>query len=157
MKQLLVLSLGLLLLPNLVYAEEVGHVDTSFKLLGPDNKIVVEAFDDPEVNGVVCYVSRAKTGGLKGAVGLAEDPARFSVACRQVGPVHFSKPLPLNEEVFKQGASVFFKHVRVVRMVDVKRNALIYLTYSDRLVEGSPNNAVTAVAPLSQKIPVEDN
>ncbi|HET8700553.1 MAG TPA: CreA family protein [Nitrococcus sp.] len=145
----------LLFLPTLLCAEEIGHVDTTFRLLGPDNKIVVEAFDDPAVPGVVCYISRAKTGGLKGAVGLAEDPARFSVACRQVGPVHFSKPLPLEQQVFKEGASVLFKHVRVVRMVDVKRNALIYLTYSDRLIEGSPENAVTAVAPIDQKIPVE--
>lgn len=155
MKRLL--AFGLLLLPTLIYAEEIGHVDTDFKLLGPDNKIVVEAFDDPDVEGVACYISRAKTGGLKGAVGLAEDPARFSVACRQVGAIHFSKPLSLKKEVFREGASVFFKHVRVVRMVDVKRNALIYLTYSDRVVEGYPDNAVTAVAPIDQKIPVEDD
>ena len=146
----------LLLLPAVIYAEEIGHVDTAFKLLGPDHKIIVEAFDDPEVEGVTCYLSRAKTGGLKGAVGLAEDPARFSVACRQVGTVRFSKPLPLEEEVFKEGASLFFKHVRVVRMVDVKRNALIYLSYSDRLIEGHPDNSVTAVAPLGEKIPVEE-
>lgn len=147
----------LLFLPAWIYAEEIGHVDTAFQFLGPDHKIVVEAFDDPDVSGITCYLSRAKTGGLKGAVGLAEDPARFSVACRQVGAVRFGKSLPLNEEVFKQGASVFFKHVRVVRMVDVKRNALIYLTYSDRLIEGHPDNAITAVAQLDKAIPVEDD
>lgn len=151
------LVLCLLFLPTVIYAEEIGHVDTAFKLLGPDHKIVVEAFDDPDVQGIACYLSRAKTGGLKGAVGLAEDPSRFSVACRQVGAVRFSKPLPLQEEVFKESTSLFFKHVRVVRMVDVKRNALIYLTYSDRLIEGHPDNSITAVAPLSEKIPMEDD
>jgi CreA protein len=136
-------------------AEEIGSVDTEFKFLGPDNKIVVEAFDDPSVQGVACYISRAKTGGFSGAVGVAKDPSRFSVACRQVGPITFAKPLPREEEVFKQGASFIFKHVRVVRIVDVKRNALTYLTYSDRVIEGSPDNAITAVAVLDQKIPMK--
>lgn len=151
------LACCLFFLPSVIYAEEIGHVDTAFKLLGPDHKIIVEALDDPDVEGVTCYLSRAKTGGIKGAVGLAEDPARFSVACRQVGAIRISKPLPLKEEVFKKGASIFFKHVRVVRMIDAKRNALIYLTYSDRLIEGHPDNAITAVAPLGEKIPVEDD
>ena len=133
-------------------AEEIGSVDTEFKLIGPDHKIVVEAFDDPSVQGVACYVSRARTGGLSGAVGLAKDPSRFSIACRQVAPIKFLKPLPLNEEVFKESASFIFKHVRVVRIVDAKRNALTYLTYSDRIIDGSPDNAITAVAVLDQKI-----
>ena len=136
-------------------AEEIGSVDTAFKLLGPDHKIVVEAFDDPSVQGVACYISRAKTGGIAGAVGMAKDPSRFSVACRQVGPIRFAKPLPLQEEVFKQDASFIFKHVRVVRIVDPKRNALTYLTYSDKVIEGSPDNAITAVAVLEQKIPLK--
>jgi CreA protein len=136
-------------------AEEIGAVDTEFVLLGPDHKIVVEAFDDPGVKGIACYVSRARTGGLKGAVGLAKDPSRFSVACRQVGPISFSKKLPQQEEVFKEGASFIFKHVRVVRMVDAKRNTLAYLTYSDRVIDGFPDNALTAVAVLDQKIPLQ--
>jgi CreA protein len=135
-------------------AEEVGSVDTAFKLFGPDHKIVVEAFDDPSVQGVACYVSRAKAGGISGAFGVAKDPSRFSVACRQVGPIRFAKPLPLQEEVFKQGASFIFKHVRVVRIVDARRNTLTYLTYSDKVIEGSPDNAITAVAVLDQKIPI---
>jgi CreA protein len=137
------------------HAEEIGAVDTEFVLIGPDHKIVVEAFDDPSVKGVACYVSRARTGGLKGAVGLAKDPSRFSVACRQVGPITFSKKLPKQEEVFKEGASFIFKHVRVVRMVDAKRNTLTYLTYSDRVIDGFPDNAITAVAILDQKIPLD--
>lgn len=135
-------------------AEEIGSVDTAFQWLGPDHKIVVEAFDDPAVQGVACYVSRAKTGGISGAFGVAKDPSRFSVACRQVGAIRFLKPLRQQEEVFKQGASFIFKHVRVVRIVDVKRNTLTYLTYSDKVIEGSPDNAITAVAVLDQKIPV---
>ena len=138
-----------------LHAEEIGSVDTAFKLIGPDHKVVVEAFDDPAVDGVSCYVSRAKTGGIKGAVGLAKDPSRFSIACRQVGPIKFREPLRQQEEVFKESASFIFKHVRVVRIVDAKRNALTYLTYSDKIIEGSPDNAVTAVAVLDQKIPLK--
>ena len=127
-------------------ADPVGEVDTAFKLIGPDHKIVVDAYDDPKVAGVTCYVSRAKTGGLKGAFGLAEDKAEASIACRQVGPVSFSQPLPRQEEIFSERLSLLFKKLRVVRMVDKKRNTLVYLTYSDRLVDGSPKNSVTAVA-----------
>lgn len=136
-------------------AETVGSVDTAFKLLGPDHKVVVEVFDDPRVGGVSCYLSRAKTGGFKGAIGLAEDKAESSVACRQVGALAFNGKLPQQEEVFSERASVFFKHVRVVRMVDVKRNALVYLVYSDRLVDGSPSNSVTAVpVPAGMTVPL---
>jgi CreA protein len=127
-------------------AEPVGEVDTVFKLIGPDHKIVVEAHDDPGVAGVTCYVSRAKTGGIKGGLGLAEDKAEASIACRQVGPISFPKPLPRQEEMFSERISLVFKRLRVVRMVDKPRNALVYLTYSDRVIEGSPQNSVTAVA-----------
>ena len=137
-------------------AEQVGSVDTAFKLIGPDHKVVVEVFDDPKVGGVSCYLSRAKTGGVKGALGLAEDKADSSVACRQVGAISFNGKLPQQEEVFTERASVFFKHVRVVRMIDVKSNALVYLVYSDRLIDGSPKNSVTAVAvPANQAIPLK--
>ena len=97
--------------------------------------------------------SRAQTGGYSGAVGLAKDPSRFSVACRQIGTISFAKPLPKQEEVFKESASFVFKHVRVVRIVDAKRNTLVYLTYSDKLIDGSPDNAVTAVPVSGQSIP----
>lgn len=126
-------------------AETIGEVDTAFKLIGPDHKVVVEAYDDPAVPGVTCYVSRAKTGGVKGALGLAEDKAEASIACRQVGPISFPKPLRQQEEMFNERISLVFKRLRVVRMVDAKRNALVYLTYSDRLIDGSPQNSVTAV------------
>ena len=129
------------------HAEVVGDVDTAFKLIGPDHKIVVEAYDDPKVAGVTCYVSRAKTGGVSGALGFATDKAEASIACRQVGPVSFNGgPLPLREEVFSERLSILFKRLRVVRMVDAKRSALVYLTYSDLLIDGSPKNSITAVA-----------
>ena len=134
-------------------AETVGSVDTVFKLLGPDHKVVVEVFDDPRVRGVSCYLSRAKTGGIKGAIGIAEDKSNASVACRHVGPLAFNGKLPKQEEVFSERASILFKHVRVVRMVDPKRNALVYLVYSDRLIEGSPQNSVTAV-PVTRSNPI---
>ena len=134
-------------------AETVGDVDTAFKLIGPDHKIVVEAYDDPQVAGVTCYVSRAKTGGIKGAVGLAEDKAEASIACRQVGPVSFTEPLRAREEVFSERQSILFKRLRVVRMLDTKRNTLIYLSYSDRLIEGSPQNSVSAV-PIDRATPI---
>lgn len=128
------------------HAEPIGAVDTVFKFIGPDHKIVVDAYDDPKVAGVTCYVSRAKTGGISGALGLAEDKSDASIACRQVGPISVPKPLPAQEEVFNERISLVFKKLRIVRMVDRKRNTLVYLTYSDRLIEGSPQNAVTAVA-----------
>jgi len=144
MKQLFAVLAAVL--AGTVHAEPVGEVDTVFKLIGPDHKIVVDAWDDPKVGGVTCYVSRVKTGGIKGAVGLAEDKSDASIACRQVGPISFAKPLPEQEEIFNERQSFLFKKLRVVRMVDKKRNTLVYLTYSDRVIEGSPKNSVTAVA-----------
>ncbi|QLF94058.1 CreA family protein [Pseudomonas sp. ABC1] len=127
------------------WAERIGEVSTVFKWLGPNDKIVVEAFDDPKVEGVTCYLSRAKTGGIKGGVGLAEDRAEVSVACRQVGPIRFKAPLKEGEEVFKERTSLVFKSLQVVRFHDQARNTLVYLAYSDRVIEGSPQNAVTAI------------
>jgi CreA protein len=135
-----------LTLPGAARAEQVGEVDTAFILIGPDHKIVVDAYDDPKVAGVACFVSRAKTGGIRGALGLAEDKAEASIACRQVGPISFPKPIAEQEEMFNERISLVFKKLRVVRMVDRKRNTLVYLTYSDRLIDGSPQNSVTAVA-----------
>lgn len=134
-------------------AEPIGEVDTVFKWFGPDHKIVVDAFDDPAVSGVTCYVSRAKTGGIKGAVGIAEDKSEASIACRQVGPIAFAHPLPEQEEVFTERLSLLFKKLRVVRMVDKKRNTLVYLTYSDRVIEGSPQNSLAAV-PVDRATPI---
>ena len=153
MKNFLALSL---LLTGLARAEPIGEVDTVFKFIGPDHKIVVDAHDDPKVSGVTCYVSRAKTGGIKGGLGLAEDKSEASIACRQVGPISFARPLPAQEEVFNERISLVFKKLRVVRMVDKPRNTLVYLTYSDRVIEGSPQNSVTAV-PVDRATPIPLN
>jgi CreA protein len=150
--------IALLLLPlgSVVWAEPVGEVDTVFKFIGPDHKIVVDAHDDPKVSGVTCYVSRAKTGGIKGALGVAEDKSEASIDCQQIGPISFTKSLPVQEEIFTERISLVFKKIRVVRMVDKKRNALVYLTYSDRLIEGSPQNSVTAITvDRSTPIPIK--
>jgi CreA protein len=140
-------------LATLAGANGIGEVDTAFKLIGPDHKVVVDAYDDPGVEGVTCYVSRAKTGGIKGAIGVAEDKAEASIACRQVGPIRFAKPIKAQEEMFSERISLVFKRLRVVRMVDKQRNVLVYLTYSDRLVDGSPKNSVTAV-PVDRATPI---
>ncbi|MBA4109803.1 MAG: hypothetical protein C0487_09450 [Leptothrix sp. (in: Bacteria)] len=152
-----ILAFTLLAASALAHAEPIGEVDTVFKFIGPDHKIVVDAHDDPKVAGVTCYVSRAKVGGIKGALGLAEDKSEASIACRQVGPITISGPLPVQEEVFSERISLVFKKLRIVRMVDLKRNTLVYLTYSDRVIEGSPQNSVTAVAvDRARPIPVKN-
>lgn len=141
----LIIGLAGLLIGAPLMAEEIGSVYTVFKWLGPNHKIVVEAFDDPKVRGVTCYLSRAKTGGIKGGLGLAEDRAEASIACRQVGPISFVGKLEDGEEVFKERTSLVFKTMQVVRFFDQSRNTLVYLVYSDRVIEGSPQNAVTAI------------
>jgi CreA protein len=149
-------SFALCLSSGIASAEMIGDVSTTFKLLSPNDKVVVEVFDDPEVTGVSCYLSHAKTGGYKGAMGLAEDTSDAAVACRQVGPIAFKDKIDQQEEVFTTRSSFLFKHVRVVRMVDVKRNTLVYLVYSDKLIDGSPKNSVTAVpVPANLPIPVK--
>lgn len=147
-------ALAVLLASSGGIAETVGDVSTTFKLLSPNDKVVVEVFDDPEVNGVACYLSHAKTGGYKGALGLAEDTSDAAVACRQIGPIAFKGKIAMQDEVFNARTSFMFKHVRVVRMVDSKRNTLVYLVYSDKLIDGSPKNSVSAV-PAAQPIPLK--
>ena len=153
---LLACALGLAAGPAAAQAEKIGTVDTAFQWIGRDHDIIVEAYDDPAVQGVTCYVSRARTGGIKGTLGLAEDRAEASIACRQVGPITFVQPLKAQQEVFSERMSILFKRLRVVRMVDAKRNTLVYLTYSEKLIDGSPQNSVTAVpVPRSTPIPVK--
>lgn len=126
-------------------AEEVGCVSTVWKMLGPDHKICVDAFKDPEVNGVVCHVSRARTGGVKGAFGLAEDTSDAAIACRQVGPIEIVGDLKDGEQVFTERRSILFKTLQVVRFFDKPHNTLVYLIYSDKLIEGSPKNSISTV------------
>lgn len=145
----LVLSSILLMLGQSAHAEQIGSVDTVFKMFGPDHKIVVEAFDDPDVKNVTCYVSRAKTGGIKSGLGLAEDTSDAAISCQQVGPIELSDKIKngkaQGEVVFKKRTSLIFKSLQVVRFYDEKRNTLAYLAYSDKVVEGSPKNAISAV------------
>ena len=138
-------------------SEQVGEVSTAFRWLGHNDRVVVEAYDDPKVQGVTCYVSRARTGGVKGTIGLAEDRAEASIACRQVAAgIRFADKLPVQEDVFTERMSILFKRLHIVRVVDSRRNTLIYLTYSDKLIDGSPQNSVTAVpVPPTTPIPVK--
>jgi CreA protein len=127
------------------YAEEIGSVDTEFKFFGPDHKIVVEAFDDPKIEGITCHLSRSRKGGFKGMVGVAEETSDASIACRQVGPIRVVGELKEGERVFSESRSLIFKKLQVVRFFDKKRQTYIYLVYSDRVIEGSPHNAISTV------------
>jgi CreA protein len=148
-KALTLTTAAMLSAAGLIQAEEIGEVSTKFRMAGPNDKVVVEAFDDPRIPGATCYLSRAKTGGLSGAVGLAEDTSDASIACRQTGPIKLPKDIANGgndgEEVFKERTSILFKTLQVVRFYDPRRRVIIYLTYSDRLVDGSPKNSISVV------------
>jgi CreA protein len=122
-----------------------GSVNTKFRLLGPDDKIVVDGFDDPKVEGVACHISRAQTGGMKGAFGVAEDTSDASIACRQIGPIKINGEIKDGERVFDERRSLVFKTLQVVRFFDSKRNVLVYVAYSNRIIEGSPKNSISSV------------
>jgi len=140
-----ILAVALATAAGAARAEEVGEVTTTIKILGANHKIVVEAFDDPKVEGVACFISRARTGGIRGSLGIAEDTSDAAVSCQQTGPVRFREELEDGEEVYSARASILFKNIQVVRFHDENRNALVYLTYSDKLIDGSPKNSVSAV------------
>ena len=122
-----------------------GQVSTRFRLLGPNDRIAVDGFDDPKVQGVACHISRAVTGGIKGALGVAEDTSDVSIACRQIGPIHISGHLEDGETVFDERRSLLFKQLHVVRFFDHARNVLVYVSYSDRVIQGSPKNSISSV------------
>ena len=122
-----------------------GSVSTNFRWLGPNDKIIVDGFDDPKVQGVACHLSRAQTGGVKGAMGVAEDTSDASIACRQVGPIKILGELRDGERVFDEHRSLVFKTLQVVRFFDRERHVLVYVSYSDRLLEGSPQNSISTV------------
>lgn len=131
---------------------EIGHVNTAITNLGltRSHRVVVERFDDPEVRGVSCYISQARTGGFSGMLGVAEDPARFALTCAATGPVQVqpgARRGDRGEQVYESNTSLFFKETRVHRFLDEERNAVVYLAWSTRLVDGSPFNAV-AVVPI---------
>jgi CreA protein len=132
-------------LSQAVQAEDIGCITTTWKLIGSNHKICVQAFDDPKVQGVSCHISQAKTGGIAGAFGVAEDPSQFSIACRQIGPIIINEKLPQEETAFTEGTSLFFKETKVSRMFDEKRNTLIYVAISRKLIEGAPANSISTV------------
>ena len=143
------IALALLLSLQNALADEIGRVDTAFNWVGSNKHIAVEAFDDPKIAGVTCYLSMARKGGISGAIGVAEETSDASIACRQVGPISFREGIAGDEEGeegFRESRSFFFKKLRVVRFWDAERKVLVYLTYSDKLIDGSPKNALTAVA-----------
>ncbi|HEX3350353.1 MAG TPA: CreA family protein [Acetobacteraceae bacterium] len=156
MRRIAAVALLLLVTPTLAAdgPTRIGGVDTTFRLVGRNDRVVVDRYDDPRVDGVSCYVSRAETGGVKGSLGLATDPNRFSIACRATGPVAIKGKLPDNEVVFGERMSAFFKEVRVSRLYDKEKNVLVYLVWSTISVGtgGSAFNSVTAV-PIEAKAP----
>ncbi|WP_447955807.1 CreA family protein [Vreelandella sp. EE7] len=142
------LAVAAALMPAALLAQDahIGSVRTEFRMLGPNNTIEVERFDDPKVQGISCYISYSQIGGISGAIGLAEEASEASVACRQTGPIIFDPDeLTEQEVIFTQRRSVLFKNMRVVRMHDAETQTFVYLTYSTKLVDGSPKNAITAV------------
>ncbi len=126
----------------------IGDVSTTFRVVGRNDRIVVDRYDDPKVGGVSCYLSRAETGGIKGTVGIASDPSRFSIACRATGAVTVPDRLPPNEVVFGASANWLFKEIRVTRMWDQQKRTLVYLVWSTQALStgGSPYNSVSVVA-----------
>lgn len=144
---LALVSLAMLAAP--LGAEEIGAVRTRFKMLGANDRIVVEAFDDPDIAGATCYLSRAKTGGISGSIGMAEDTSDASLACRQTGQIELPKSVSSGKDdgkqVFQKATSILFKTLQVVRFYDKKRNCLVYLTYSNKIIEGSPKNSISAI------------
>ena len=126
-------------------AEKIGCVTTEWKLLGANHKICVESFGDPKIPGVTCHVSQAKTGGVSGSLGLAQDPSQFSLACRQTGPITLPEKLPKEAVVFSEDTSIFFKETRVVRLWDAANRTLIYLAISRKLIDGAPANSISTV------------
>jgi CreA protein len=130
---------------NSAWADDIGCLDTTFKFFSPNDSVCVSAFEDPKVRGVTCHISQARKGGWGSVVGLTEDPSRFSIACRQTGPISLPEKLPNQENVFSEKTSIFFKNTKVIRMFDKQHDTLIYLAVSRKLIEGSPQNSISTV------------
>jgi len=126
--------------PDLIFRRS-----TVFKWLSPNDKLATYGLDDPEVEGVACHFTVPEKGGFKGWVGLAEEVSDISLACRQIGPIRFKSKFEQGDDMFRQRRSLFFKKMQIVRGCDTKRNVLVYMVYSDRLIEGSPKNSTSSV------------
>ena len=126
--------------PDLIFRRS-----TVFKLLSPNDKLATYGVDDPEVDGVACHFTVPEKGGFKGWLGLAEEVSDISLACRQIGPIRFKDKMSQGDDMFRKRRSLFFKRMQIVRGCDPKRNVLVYMVYSDRLIEGSPKNSTSSV------------
>jgi CreA protein len=126
--------------PDLIFRRS-----TVFKLLSPNDKLATYGLDDPEVEGVACHFTAPEKGGYKGWLGLAEEVSDISLSCRQIGPIRFKDRLEQADDMFRQRRSLFFKKMQIVRGCDAKRNVLVYMVYSDRVIEGSPKNSTSSV------------
>lgn len=150
----LILPLALVLGPAcaapVLAQTRIDEISTTFRLIGPNDKIVVERYDDPKVANVSCYLSRAETGGVKGGLGLAEDPSRFSIACRAVGPVAIPEGLGKSEVIGFASASLFFKTFQIHRAVDREKAVLVYTVVSTKLIDGSPFNSISVVPTVTR-------
>jgi len=141
-----ILATAILYLTSLsANADSVGCVTTEWKLIGANHKVCVDAFHDPKVTGVTCHVSQARTGGVSGSLGLAQDPSEFSLACRQTGPITLPAKLPKEETVFTEDTSILFKETRIIRMWDEVNRTLVYLAISRKLINGAPANSISSV------------
>lgn len=145
--------LSLLLAAGNAGAEEIGCVTTTWKLIGANHKVCVEAFDDPKIPGVTCHISQARAGGISGSLGLAEDPSQFALACRQTGPITLSQKIPADETVFSEDTSLFFKETKIVRLWDSKRNTLVYVAISRKIIQGAPANSISTVPVMAWSKP----
>lgn len=146
MQRLILAALAMLACAVAAQAQtRIDSINTNFRWLGPDDKIVVERYDDPDVKNVSCYMSRAVTGGIKGGLGLAENPSRFSIACRAVGPVSVPPNLPHSQVIRFISASLFFKSFQIHRSIDAQKHVLVYTVVSTRLINGSPFNSISVV------------
>ena len=123
----------------------VGSVDTEFNLIGPDHKILLESYDDPKIDGITVFISKSQTGGIKGALGLAEDTSDASVAVRQTGPIKVKEPFKNGEDAFTEKRSVLFKRLHVSRFWDAPHKSFVYVVWTDRFIKGSPQNSISAV------------
>lgn len=138
--------------PAFASARDIGAVSTAFNLIGPNHKIVVSAFDDPKIKGITCYVARPRTGGIKGGLGLAEDPNNASVDCTQTGPIIFTGKIETGtdgEEVFDERRSLIFKSLRINRLYDKENGSLVYVVRTKRIIEGSPATSISVVTPMA--------
>lgn len=138
-------GVALLFFSALGTAEELACVTTEWKLLGANHKVCVESFSDPQIAGVTCHVSQARKGGVKGTIGVAEDPSQFSLSCRQTGPITLPAKLAKETTVFSADTSLLFKETRVIRLWDEAHNTLVYLAISRKVIDGAPANSVSTV------------